>query len=318
MGERSREIRIFYVDETLDALLGSVPEDGHVDRYARGYTQEEDFFVRFDEPFEIPRFPIHHNVYDHHPGPDYLDAVRKLIGRLAALAPGIFTGLTYVFDPLDVFSPSFFRLYRIDDAQYLYYLTVDLHFKPQYHEIVERGDNDITPRISSHHLFIEPLIIPLERVETIGNLIEAFKVHRTISETWIGERGRGYMLQGIWMDNGLTKFFSRLFLAEGRVLYPHYPFLCKYMTICGHAIGLSPAKREQDLPYVHAAFRFIVPEMKRIESELKEHDFSPDLDIFRRLKAEVPGLFRDFRRGCVVTPYLNEKHLKEYSIELEA
>jgi hypothetical protein len=314
MGEISREIRISYTDAKLNAFFESIPSNGSGAHYAKRFNYNEEFFLSLDSSILVPHIPIHHNVRKDLPEEAYMESLRVLFSDIAGIDPSLFSGLTYIFNPQDVFRPLFYRLYRLDTKQYLFLLRFDFLFKPQYCEVIEQGTNDISPLYKTNRIFMEGNFVPLQSVRVIGGRIEAFEIMQVISETWIGERGRGYMLQGIWIDNALTRFFSKLFMPEGKSVYPFYPFLCKHKTVCGNVISFSPREREAELPYLAEAIRFLEPEMHNIERELKNHDFSPDQPIFKHLKSRVPEMFRDYKKDVVVNPYLNDHNMKEYTI----
>jgi hypothetical protein len=314
MGEGANIIWIFHTDSVLDGIIRSMDTGEARENFFPCFSYNEEFFLKLGRELEIPRFPIHHDVRNPRPDDAYTKSLRSVFSNIASLVPAIFRGLTYIFNPSNTFNPSFYALYRVDDRKYLYLLRIDLLFKPQYCEITERGTNDIAHGYATRYLFVDANFIPLDNVETDGNRVSAFAIRETISSTWIGEQGRGYFQQGIWMDNSLTNFFSRLFLAPESHMYPYFPFLCKYKTLCSHIISFLPEEREKELPYLHNALLFLEPEMRSIEEELKVHDFSPDLPVFMKLKANVPSSFSDFHSDIAMNPYLNENNMKEYSI----
>lgn len=308
------EIRIYHTDPELDGIIHSMDTRGDTDRFGKCFNYNEEFFLKLEKSVRVPHFPIHHDVRKTVPGADYAASLRDVFTAIARIVPSLFRGLTYVFNPYNTFMPAFYALYRVEERQYLYLLRIDLMFKPQYGEIEEKGTNDITPSFGTSCLFADANFIPLDRVDTVEGKVSGFTIRETISETWIGEQGRGYFQQGIWMDNALTSFFSRLFLPSGVRVYPFYPFLCRYKTVCSHVISFLPEERERELPFLHNAVLFLEPEMRNIEVALKAHDFSPELDVFVKLKREVPAIFEDYHAGIQVNPYLNENNMKEYSI----
>ena len=95
--------------------------------------------------------------------------------------------------------------------------------------------------------------------------VVAFVVKQTISQNWIGETGKGYLVRGIWMDSELTKFFSKLFLPTGKRTYPFYPFTCRYKTRLHDRPRIPhPIPGEKLLPYLHRALsRFSPRKWKR-------------------------------------------------------
>jgi hypothetical protein len=306
-------IRCTYTDPIINDLLKQTGSDGGT--FSRHYNQVEEFFIRFDKNYRVPQLPIHHDVRVPVPEPRYVQLLAEVLERLIPLAPQLFADLTYMFDPTEILRPSFFHLYRLDTSQYLYLLKLDLMYRPQAHGLIQKGSNDLTAAYSSDSLFVEATCIPLREVQTQSGKIGTFVIDQTISNTWVDEIGRGYLVQGIWMDNDLTKFFSKLFLPEGKRTYPFYPYICKYKTICQNLIDPDPPTRNELLPYLHSALQYLRPVMPEIEAALKEGEFSEDLETFRKLKHAVPPPWIEIWNGLHLEVYLNNRDLKEYRID---
>jgi hypothetical protein len=313
MEELTNIIFVNHVDKEMAEMFGTVSVQSNI--YDKCYTGNEEFFLRLRDKYLVPHFPIHHDVRKSEPESHYLTALKTSFERLIPLVSDVFAGCTYFFDPGEIMKPCFFRLYKIEEKSYLYLVRVDLTCRPQYGDITEWGNNDITPEYLTACLFLEAHFIPLDEVQLINGKVAAFKIKQTISETWIGEHGRGYLLRGIWIDDELTKFFTKLFLPEGLHSYPYYPFLCKYKTMCLNLINLSPKEREKELPYLHRALSFIVPSMRKIEESMKSKKFSETLDIFQALKKKVPAYWSDVFGSLRIRAYLNRNNMKEFEIE---
>lgn len=312
MESTSNDFVLSYSDGTINELIRSQSRD--VSRFSKHYNQVEEFFLNLEHEFEVPHFPIHHDVREPRPSDDYLQKLRSLLGNLIELAPSVFQELSYFFNPREILKPCFFRLYKIDNSQYLYLLKIDIMYRSQDDTIIEKGSNDIMPRYSTRHLFLEPILIPLDGTDIVQNKIKSMRVKQTISQTWIGERGRGYFVQGIWMDQDLTKFFSKLFLPQGRRTYPFYPFACKYKTICQTVLDFDAEARRKRLPYLHGVLRFLEPDMRKIEASVKNSKFSEDLDLFVSLKNRIPETLSHIYDDINVRVYLNELDMKEFQI----
>jgi hypothetical protein len=309
-------IRCTYTDPGINQLLEQAgSKAGTISRH---YNQVEEFFLRFEENFNVPQLPIHHDVRVPVPEPGYLQLLVQIMQQLIPLAPQLFAELTYMFDPTEILRPSFFHLYRLEDKQYLYLLKLDLMYRPQAHGLTQKGSNDLTAAYSSDCLFLDATCIPIREVQTQSGKISTFVIDQTISNTWVDEIGRGYLVQGIWMDNDLTKFFSKLFLPEGKRTYPFYPYICKFKTVCQNLIDPDPQTRKKLLPYLHSALRFLRPVMPQIETALKELDFSEDLETFRELKSTVPAPMMAIWNGLHLETYLNNRDMKEYRIDYAA
>ena len=314
MEQISNEIGVGYSDRDINAILEAIGRDPRP--YTRHFSQGEDFFLKLENEFTVPHFPIHHDVRRAEPSAEYLGVLSKVLDQVAGLAPQALKGLTYFFDPAEILRPCFYKLYRIEDSSYLYLLRVDLAMKSSDSTVVHRGTNDTTAMYRSRKLFLENTVIPLSDVlRDEDGRAKAFRVRQTISQTWIGEFGRGYFQQGIWMDLDLTRFFSRLFLPVGRKTYPFYPFLCKYKTVCQSVIDLSPEGRTTTMPSLHRAIGFLLPAMEAIQSEMRHGGFAEDMKIFRDLKARVPEAWYAPWEGIRVESYLNESEMKEFRIE---
>jgi hypothetical protein len=308
-------IRCTFSDPAVDRILdqgGAAPG-----RYSRHYNQVEEFFLRFDSSFHVPQLPIHHDVRIPVPESGYLKLLSEVLEQLIPLAPQLFSGLTYTFDPTEILRPMFYHLHELDSARYLYLLRIDLMYRPQAHQMIGRGSNDLTAAYSSDCLFLEACFIPVRELQVGSGSLTAFTIDQTISNTWVDEIGRGYLVQGIWMDNDLTKFFSKLFLPPGKRSYPFYPYVCKYKTICQNLIDPDPPTRRRMLPRLHEALQYLRPVMPEIEAALKEGVFSEDLETFRRLKDAVPPDWQEAWNGLHVETYLNSQDMKEYRIDYE-
>jgi hypothetical protein len=145
--------------------------------------------------------------------------------------------------------------------------------------------------------------------------VHAFVVKQLISNTWIGETGRGYLQHGIWMDDDLTKFFTKLVQPEGLRIYPYYPLFCKYKTICAQPASPDPALRKKILPLLHRVIAFIEPEINIIQSSLKGSPFSDSNKVYNAMRKRVPASWSSVLSGLSVKSYLNSHDVKEYNLE---
>jgi hypothetical protein len=317
MDELLNEIRVVYPDAEINSVLAEIPSGAKGSTFIVRYNHSEELFLDLDTELTMPRFPIHHDIRSDVPTAPYAYALKALVKQLALLLPDIFQGLTYYFDPTDPLKPRFYRLYKVEDSIYLFLLRIDLVFRHFQGEIVEPGSNDVTPAYRTKRLFVESEIIPVEAVMWELGKARAFKVRQLISNTWIGETGRGYLVHGIWMDNELSKFFSKMILPAGVRTYPFYPLFCKYKTICAQAVPPGPDRRKRLLPLLHRTVGFISPEMERILSALKSENFSETMPEFLELRSRVPPAWREVLHGISMRAYLNERDQKEYQLELD-
>jgi hypothetical protein len=311
--QAANEIPVGHSDGTIDTIVGAA---AGARPFTRHFSQGEDFFLRLEREYTVPRMPIHHDVRRDRPGPAHREALAAALGEIADLAPQVLAGLSYFFDPAEVLRPCFFKLYRIEDSAYMYLLRVELAMKDHLAEVVERGTNDMTPTFRTRKLFLEDSIIPLAEVLREGDgTVRAVRVRETISQTWIGEFGRGYFQQGIWMDLDLTRFFTRLLLPAGVRCYPYYPFLCKYKTVCLSLVDLDPEARAAAMPRLHRALAFLVPSMEIILGQMRHGGFSEEMAVFRDLKARVPGEWYEPWRSLRLEASLDEAERKEFRVE---
>lgn len=316
MEQLLNEIRVSYLDADINALLAGIPEEAVDIPYSVGFNQGEEEFIDLSKDFLVPRLPIHHDVRVSDPSVTYIRALKDVANQLVETIPAALQGLTYYFDPAEILKPCFFRLYKVEGVVYLYHLRIDLSLRPFGGEVLERGSNDITAAFSTRRVFVESEIIPLDAVMWELGKVRAFRVRQLVSNTWIGESGRGYMVRGLWMDSGLTKFFSKLVLPDGTRTYPYFPLSCKYKTICATAPRLGPECRKRLLPLLHRAIGFLVPEMDRIQSALKTQDFSETMAEYIELRKRVPAAWQEILAGAESKAYLNERDMKEYSLEI--
>ena len=314
MEQLANEIRLGYEDTVINDLLAS-PRVSPSAPYGLRYNQGEELFIELSEAFTVPSFPIHHDVRDSEPEPAYMQALREWAESLLSVAPDFFGDLTYFFDPGETLKPCFFKLYRCGEEQYLYLLRVNLVFRPLEMELLERGGNDRTASYRSRRLFLESDFIPLSSILDQEDRPATLVVKQTVSQTWIGETGKGYFVRGIWMDTELTKFFSKLVMTPLKRSYPFYPLTCKYKTICMTVPNPLCEERKRLLPYLHAAIGFLAPEMERIQAALRGADFSENLPIFTELKAKADESLRKPWTEVQVTPYLNADDQKEFRLE---
>lgn len=307
------EIVCPYSDAHINESLASL--DGTSGAFTRHFTQNEEFFIRLKEPIRVPSFPIHHDVRVQTPDSSYTKALRTVTENLLSQAPHVFASLKHLFDPAEIHRPGFYTVYRYKEMTYLYLLRLDLNYRPNQHRVVEKGSNDVTPVYETQDIVLEPDIIPVEDITEEKGKRTSFHVEQLISQTWIGETGRGYFVQGIWLDRDLTKFFSKLFIPTGTRIYPYFPFTCKYRAICHSLVDLTPKGRERGVPLLHHAREYIRPYMEDIQDDLKQNEFSTELESFQRLKAKVPAHFHDAWSSVQIKAYLNDQEMKEFALD---
>lgn len=313
MEQIGNEIRLYSTIKEINTLLKNV--DGKERGYTRHYNQNEEFFIKLSKSFTIPQFPIHHEVTNPKPKAEYVSALTTFLGQVVPLIPSVFTRMTYFFDPAEIFHPSFYQILKYKEQIYLNLLRLDLTYRPNDSKLLKRGTNDRTNLFSTRNLFMEFDLLPLQKIIGEKGIAKSFIVKQNISRTWLGETGKGYHIEGIWMDTELTKFLSKLFIPEGKTTYPYYPFTCKYQTMCHTLFNFSPEGRKKHLIYLHKAEEIVLPEIDKIQNALKNTAFSQDLPEFRQLKTKVPLYWKNVWKQITVNRYLNDNDMKEFSIE---
>ncbi|WP_319561696.1 hypothetical protein [Marispirochaeta sp.] len=306
-------IPVRYTDSRINDMIRSA--SSHTSLLPQHFNQNEEFFLKLPQEIEIPSLPVHHDIRKDTPQESYLTALRQLMENLIVHIPGFFRETTYYFDPAEVLRPCFFQVFRINDVPFLYLGRLDLSFRPHDGELLDSGGNDLTPRYRTSRIYLDCDLIPLKDILLEERRVSGFVVKQVISQTWIGETGRGYFVQGIWIDHELTKFFSRLFVPGETSLYPYYPFTCKYRSICHALIDSDPDERRRGVPRLRRALEFLEPEIDSIQTQLKKEAFSPDLPVFSSLKKQVPPLWNGVWQNIRVKRYLNEHDMKEFVLE---
>lgn len=306
-------IEIAKPDTSIDALLRTADSPGCA--YEPFYTANEELYLELEREFEVPSFQIHHDVRHDAPSERYRADLRRLIEQLVERLPGVFRGLRYFFDPGDILRPGFFRIYSAGDCLYLYLLRIDLLSRPVLHQQISRGSNQETPAYRTTKLFLEADMIPILELKGSDDNPQACVIRRSVSDTWIGETGRGYYVQGMWLDRELTKFFSKLFLPEDARTYPYYPVSCKYQAVCHGLYRLQPQDQALACRVAHEARSFLDPHMESIQNALRNNEFSPNLPLFQELRSKVPEQLSQNWQGLRLRPFLNERDMKEFRIE---
>ncbi len=313
MEQALNEIPINATDQRINDLVAGIrPGDA---AYSKHFSQNEEFFLRLKSGFFVPSFPIHHDVSQKHPSKEYVEKLHGVLTQVAKAAGEVVAGLTFFFDPRDTLRPAFFRLYRYQGTYYLYLLRIDLRYRPQEHRVVARGSNDITPEYETRDLYVDAGFLPLDQVLVHQEHIHGFIVKQIISQTWIGETGRGYFVQGIWMDHDLTKFFTKLFVPKDVRIYPHYPFMCRFKTVFNQTIRLDQDHRKTMLPYLHRAVSFLAPRIPEIQRVLRHASFSEDLPLFQKMKSAVPESWGTLWKHFSMRAYLNDREQREFFVE---
>ncbi len=303
------------ISSTSERISNILTMENKNSTYTYHFNQNEESFIKLETEFTVPHFPIHHDSDLDIPKKSYIDALENLMKQIIPNTASIFSNLTYFFEPTEIFHPSFYQIYRYKEQLYLYLIRLDFLFKPSDGTIVESGSNDVTNEYKTTNLYMESDLIPLSEYTSKNGKISGFIIEQNISDTWIGETGRGYLHEGIWIDQELTKFMSKLFLSNNKNAYPYYPFTCKYRTFCHTVTDLTINGRKKHLLYLHNARAFILPLLEKIQDALKQDSFSSDLPAFLEMREKVPKYWDEVWKPLNVKRYLNKSDMKEFLIE---
>ena len=306
-------IPITYSDPHINSILKEITPSKPYKKLF--YNQNEELFIKIDKEIVIPQIPVHHNINNQTPKKEYLEKITNVIKSLKDKIPFALENMTYFFDPSEILRPCFFQLFKIKEKQYLYLLRLDLNFHINQGQLLDKGTNDQTPSFKTNQIYLEGDFIPLKDITIENNKIVSFEIDQIISQTWIGETGRGYLVQGIWIDLELTKFFTKLFVPKNKNIYPYYPFNCKYRTLCHSIFDFSINGRKSGLPFLHQALNFISPEIESIQNSLKRSEFTENLDSFKNIKTRVPVYWKKAWDSFKVTSILNDYDMKEFILE---
>lgn len=310
------EIKVVFTDSTINELLKSIKQQSSIS-YTMHFSQNEDFFIQIPSEIFVPQLPIHHDIRSNTPANSYLKLIAQVVEQICILLPELLEGLIYFFDPAEILKPCFYKLYKVEESIYLYIIRIDLNPRLLEVSVKQSGSNDITASYYTKRLYLESELIPLEKIITDNPSLPRFIIDQIISQTWIGETGRGYMVHGIWMDTDLSKFFSKAFIPQGKKIYPYYPLFCKYKTLCGFVPMIGNQGRKLLLPLFHKAKIFFKPHIPKIQEVLRNQKFSENLNEFKEIANAVPDEWKKLLQNFYVISYLNQYEQKEYQITYE-
>jgi hypothetical protein len=297
-------------DSRINQTLSESRSEGIA--YTRHFSQDEDFFLRLEEPFTIPSFKIHHNIGQHTPEKEYTDSLLPFVEELHRLLPGVFTGLRWFFDFREHLKPTFFHLLKRNNYFYLYTLVVDLLYKPRGCEIIKQGSNSLTPAYKTRNLYLDSYIVRLEgQLEDVGTEKHGF-IPKLFNDTFIGESGRGYFVQGTWIDPLLNRFLSKLFVPQGKRVYPYFPFRCIHDSVATTVLGFQPEARRRATIIHDQVMDFLSPFAQSIQNVLKKNEFSVELPLFQKIQKQVPSGIKSYFLDYDLEVNLNEDNQREY------
>ncbi len=314
MGLSTSAIDNSLTDPGINAILAqsAEPEPGY--RAVCRFSQNEDQFSVLADTYEVPSFPVHHNFQNHVPPDGYVEALSVVLRRVTKLAPRLLAGTSWFFDAANIHAPGFFRIERYGGRAYLYLARIDLSCRPLDSEIIAAGSNSYTHRFRTNRLYHESDWFPLSPdFDALSG--DPISFDQTIPVTWKGESGEGYMIHGIWMDADINKFFSKLVLPKGKRNHPFYPVTCKHRCVSVNALGLEPGTNDLGPKTLHGIRERLEPDLDAILEDLQNAAFSELLPLYRELKAKIPAELGEPWANLRVTPYLNDREHKEYTVE---
>ena len=306
--DRTPDFSLRFKSQELNRLLKGSTEGEFT--FTRHFNASEDFFIRLKTPVDVPSFEIHHSVHENTPSPGYLSSLFKFLQGLLPIVGPLFSETSWYFDSRDIFHPGFYQLYDIKGRKYLFAMKMDLGIHPRGCEVTVQGSNEKTPQYRTRDLYLDAEIIPIENHEESK---QDFWIHHYFQQTWLGEKGRGYFVQGVWIDDSITKFISKVFLPQGRKIYPYYPFKCRYNTLSSTVVDFTPQGRHKAIILLDKALEALTPYIPRIQKILHTEEFSDNMEFFTTLRKEFEPNWSSQWKNTHTEAYLNSDEQKEYT-----
>ncbi len=305
------QISLLGLDSTIDSLFVKTPLRNDLEYH---FSQGEEFFIRIDAPIDFPSLPIHHDYRLKKATALEYSAYRQFFCDLAPYLGHFFAGMRYFFDPSHNQKPSFVQVLKIEEQLYAFLIKIDMSYRASHATVTKKASNDISASFKSCDIFLESDLIPLRSLDNKDGSYITLAVDTSISETWVGETGRGYFVQGIWLDREISRFISKLFVANGHKIYPFFPLLCKYKTVCFQTVDMSQDGRKRGLSFLHQARKFLKDYLSQIEGSIKDEEFSENNPVFVKMRPDVPVSLTDYTKTFKVKTYLDKDDQKEYEI----
>lgn len=160
----------------------------------------------------------------------------------------------------------------------------DLTYRRGFHQLIKQGDNDRTPEYQTSRLLFTFDFLPLGNYQPSRGY---FSVRPLFDTTWIGEQGRGYYLQGIWMDDSLTDFFSRLVDPELEKSYPFYPVRCRFRSLSVNTPFLRKETRSSLASLLQKLLKMTDNDFKDIQTSLKNTEKAILVDLIESYRRKL-------------------------------
>lgn len=221
------------------------------------------------EPIRILSFPIHHDYRDPNPHPVYHEAITNMFSQFKLQLPFSLPMLQWGFDPRKILQPTLYHEIEHQGNRFLFVVQFDLSFRSYWHRSLRRGDNNWTTEYETRRVMMSFDFLPLDLKLSDSN---DYYVHQFFDSTWIGEEGRGYYLQGIWMDDDLTEFFSLFLMPDLEAYYPFFPLRCRYQSLSANTWKLSHDGVPKLLEFLTPIMSIPKSSLKEIQQQLKKSD----------------------------------------------
>jgi hypothetical protein len=307
--EKVADLAFSVTDPEIEELLH--PREPQGQPFSCHYSQEEDFFLRLPKPFEVPSMNVYHPFDNPVPGDDYLKALRGVLQTLTPRLPAVFADLSWRFDPNDILRPSFVQKLESNGQIFFYLLRIDLNFRGRYSQILKPSSNDRTPAWRSDCLFLESYLFPAVELRQ-SDKEWSVDIKRLFGKTWKGEVGRGYLRQGVWIDQDISKFLSFVVLGPKSKIHPHYPLVCRLNTLALRVPDLNPQARVEACDDLAQAWEFFSPWAGEIEDHLFHTRFHKESPLFLQVCAQVPTPLGRRFHNFQVAGYLDSTGQKEF------
>lgn len=306
--DRTPDFSLYHTDPEINALIR--PQAEVPGQFRRHFNASEEFFLRFRTPLVFPSLEIHHDYSNPVPSAAYQQSLKDFLRQILPEAGPLFSETAWYFNPKDIFHPGFYQLYEVQGSKYLFVLKLDLGIRPRGCDILTPGTNDKTAVYRSTDLYLEAEILPLEaQSENRRDLW----IKKVFQETLTGEKGRGYHLQGVWIDHSLTKFLTKVLLPTGKKIYPYYPFQCRHGTLSSSVVDFTPRGRHRSIVLLDKAMKDLLPEATAMQQALAKEDFSEKMPLFQDLHSRLEPSWAPYWKDIRLEARLNEDEQKEFT-----
>ncbi len=307
---RTPEFRLSASSPFLDALVRDIDPNIFPGRPDIFVTQNEEIYYLLSEPIRIKSFPIHHDLRHDQPYETYKQVIESTFSQVIPQIPNVFEGTQWRFEARDPFHPSFFQVFDCNGRSYVFLIRFDLSLRPRLSTVLSKGTNDMTADFETHYLFVTPEILPLD---TTLSTDDKLFVLWLFNSTWIGEKGRGYYLQGIWMDDSITQLVSRLISPPGTSLHPFFPIKCRYQSLSATLLFPTPIARKSVVTNLDTVLSALNGRFIEVQENLRNLDDAKALKLEDELRGQHL-LKLQTMLPIFASPQINTWNMKEYRV----